>query len=68
MSSQDNTFYFKRVLVVFVIGGSLVIAIVYGPGALLTAVPILLLGAALILLPWLTLTAIEYLRNRYLDD
>lgn len=68
MSPKDNTRYLKLVLAALVGGGSLVIVLVYGPSALLTAVPILLLGAALILLPWLVLTAIEYLRHRYLDD
>jgi hypothetical protein len=46
-----------------VIGGGGVIALVYGPGALLTALPLLLLGAGLILIPWALLTAVARWRD-----
>jgi len=48
------------------VGGGL-IALIYGPAALLTALPCLLGGAALILAPWLLLTALEKWRER-LDE
>lgn len=68
MSGRDERFYLKLVLAMLVMGGGLIIALVYGPTALLTAVPILLFGALLILLPYLTLVAIERLLKRYRDD
>jgi hypothetical protein len=54
------------ILVIFtlvVVGGGL-IALILGPEALLTALPCLLGGAVLILVPWLLLTFIEKLRDR----
>ena len=54
-------------LVVFtlvVVGGGL-IALIYGPMSLLTSLPFLLGGAALIAVPYLILKGIELLLNRY---
>ncbi len=45
------------------VGGSL-IALIYGPLALVTALPFLLLGAGLILVPYLLLKALEVLMRR----
>lgn len=46
-----------------VLGGGAVIALVYGPGALLTAIPILLIGALLIFIPFLLLSALQKWRD-----
>lgn len=53
-------------LVIFtlVIVGSGVTALVYGVQSLLTVVPCLLVGAGLIVVPWLVLNFLEYLRNK----
>jgi hypothetical protein len=61
---RDERPYLKMVLFTLVVAGGFVIALVYGPAALLTAVPILLGGAALIMIPWWILTALEKWRNR----
>lgn len=45
-----------------VVGGGL-IALIFGPMALLTALPFLLGGALLILLPWGLLTAVQKWRD-----
>lgn len=60
----DDGAYLWLVLFTLVVVGGLVIALVYGTMALLTAVPILLCGAALIAVPWGVLTLIEKWRNR----
>jgi hypothetical protein len=52
------------VLVMLVLGGGLVIALVYGPWALATAVPVLLFGSLLILLPYGLLTMLQKWRNQ----
>ena len=46
-----------------VLGGGGVIALVYEPAALLTGLPVLLLGAGLILIPWALLTAVSRWRD-----
>lgn len=60
MSEEKNpqASYLRLVLITLLLGGAAVIALVYGPGALLTAVPFLLLGAGLILIPWWVLSAL----------
>jgi hypothetical protein len=63
---QDNDRQFlKMVLFSLVVVGGLIIALVYGPASLLTALPILLGGAAIIAIPYLTLKGIEWLLKRY---
>ena len=47
------------VVLTLVLGGGGIIALVLGPNALLTALPCLLSGAGLIIVPWLLLTALE---------
>ncbi len=65
IKSESNRRYTILVLLTLVLGGSLIIALVYGPAALLTAVPVLLIGAGLIVLPYLVLVGIERLLQRY---
>jgi hypothetical protein len=60
---SDRKFLYLVIFTLVVVGGTL-IALIYGPGALLTALPCLLAGAALILVPWLILTAAEKWRDR----
>jgi membrane protein implicated in regulation of membrane protease activity len=60
---SDRKFLYLVIFTLVVVGGTL-IALIYGPGALLTALPCLLGGAALILVPWLLLTAAEKWRDR----
>ena len=57
-------------MVVFtlIVVGSLIIALIYGPASLLTSLPILLGGAALIAMPYFVLKRIEWLVNRYYSD
>ena len=56
--------YLLLILFTLVVVGGGLIALIYGPEALLTALPCLLGGTALILVPWLLLTALERWRNR----
>lgn len=56
--------YLILVLFTLVVVGGILIALIYGPEALLTALPCLLGGAALILLPWLLLAAMQNWRDR----
>ena len=60
---SDRKFLYLVIFTLVVVGGTL-IALIYGPGTLLTALPCLLAGAALILVPWLILTAAEKWRDR----
>ncbi len=60
---SDRKFLYLVIFTLVVAGGGL-IALIYGPGALLTALPCLLAAAALILVPWLILTAAEKWRDR----
>lgn len=54
------------VMVIFTLvgGGGGLIALIFGPMALLTALPFLLAGAGLILVPWLVLAGLEKLMER----
>ena len=47
-----------------VIGGGVIIALVYGPTSLLTSLPFLLFGAFLITLLWLLVSAVSNWRER----
>jgi membrane protein implicated in regulation of membrane protease activity len=60
---SDRKFLYLVIFTLVVVGGTL-IALIYGPGSLLTALPCLLAGAALILVPWLLLTVFEKWRER----
>jgi hypothetical protein len=60
---SDRKFLYLVIFTLVVVGGGL-IALIYGPGALLTALPCLLAGAALILVPWLALTVLEKWHDR----
>jgi len=55
--------YLYLVLFTLVVVGGFLIALIYGPESLLTALPCLLGGAALILLPWGVLTLIQKWRD-----
>lgn len=61
--ATEGTFL-RLVLLTLVLGGGLAVAVVYGPGALLSALPVLLLGAALILIPWFLLSGLGRWRAR----
>lgn len=63
-SQESDRKYLYLVLFTLVIVGGLLIAIIYGPQSLLTALPCLFGGAALILLPWVVLTLIQNWRDR----
>ena len=56
---ESDRKYLYLVLFTLVVVGGLLIAIIFGPESLLTALPCLLGGAALILLPWAVLTLIQ---------
>ena len=56
--------YLVLVIVTLVFVGGGLIALILGPTAFLTSLPCLLGGAALIVLPWLLLTALEKWRRR----
>ena len=56
--------YLVLILFTLVVVGGGLIALIYGPEALLTALPCLLGGAGSILIPCLLLTALERWRNR----
>ncbi len=56
--------YLILVIVSLVFVGGGLIALIYGPVAFLTSLPCLLGGAALIMVPWLLLIALEKWRRR----
>lgn len=62
-TESDRKFLYLTIFTLVVIGGG-IIALVYGPASLITAVPCLLGGAAAILIPWWALTALERWRQR----
>lgn len=62
---ENDRQFLKMVLFSLVLVGGLIIALVYGVTSLLTALPILLGGAVLIAIPYLTLKGIEWLLKRY---
>jgi hypothetical protein len=66
---QENDRQFLRMAVfTLVVVGGLIIALIYGPTSLLTSLPILLGGAALIAAPYLVLKGIEWLLKRYYGE
>lgn len=60
---RDRRLLILVILTLVLVGGGL-IGVILGPEALLTALPCLLGGALLILVPWLLLTAVEKWRDR----
>ena len=60
---SEKSYLYLVVFTLVVIGGGL-IALIYGPEALLTAVPCLVGGSLIILIPWFLLTALEKWRDR----
>lgn len=61
---QAERKYLLLVLFGLVVVGGGLIALIFGPEALLTALPCLLGGVVLIVSPWLLLTALEKWRER----
>ena len=59
---SDRKYLYLVIFTLVVVGGTL-IALIYGPESLLTALPCLLGGAVLILLPWVVLTLIQKWRD-----
>ena len=62
----DRKYLYLVIFTLVVVGGFL-IAVIYGPETLLTALPCLIAGAAMILIPWLVLSALQKWRDR-MDD
>ena len=62
----DRKYLYLVIFTLVVVGGFL-IAVIYGPESLLTALPCLIAGAAMILIPWLVLSALQKWRDR-MDD
>ena len=60
---NDRKYLLMAVFTLVVMGGGL-IGLIYGWVGLLTALPFLLLGAGLIVLPWLVLVGLEKLVER----
>ena len=60
---SDRKFLYLVIFCLVVVGGGL-IALIFGPGTLVTALPCLLGGAALILVPWFLLSAAQKWRDR----
>lgn len=54
----DKKLLYLVLFTLIVVGGGL-IALIWGPASLLTALPCLMGGALLILIPWIILTALE---------
>jgi hypothetical protein len=64
---ENDRHFLKMVVFTLVAAGGLTIELIYGPAALLTALPILLGGAGLIVVPYLVLKTIEWLYQRLSD-
>jgi len=62
---QDNErkFLYLAIFTLVIVGGVL-IALVFGPESLFTALPCLLGGAGMILIPWLVLVGLQKWRDR----
>ena len=60
---ESDRKYLYLVIFTLVVVGGVLIALIYGPASLLTALPCLLGGSALILLPWGMLTLIQKWRD-----
>lgn len=59
---SDRKYLYMVIFTLVVVGGFL-IALIFGPESLLTALPCLLGGAVLILLPWFVLNLIQKWRD-----
>ena len=60
--------YLYLVIFTLVVVGGFLIALVFGPESLLTALPCLLAGAALIVIPWLVLAGLQKWRDGMEDS
>jgi protein-S-isoprenylcysteine O-methyltransferase Ste14 len=60
---SDRRLLYLVIFTLVVVGGIL-IAIIYGPESLLTALPCLLAGAGMILIPWFLLAVLQKWRDR----
>ena len=65
---ENDRQFLKMVVFTLVVVGGLIIALIYGPTSLLTSLPILLGGAALIAVPYLVLKGIERLLKWYYGE
>lgn len=61
---ESDRRYLYLVLATLIIVGGLLIALIFGWETLLTALPCLVGGALLILLPWLSLSLLQKWRDR----
>jgi hypothetical protein len=62
---ENDRQFLKMAIFTLVVAGGFIIALIYGPASLLVSLPILLGGAALIVVPYLALKGIEWLLKRY---
>lgn len=67
LRKENDRQFLKMVVFTLVVVGGLIISLIYGPASLLTSLPILLGGAALVAAPYFVLKGLEWLRNRYHD-
>ncbi len=63
LRKDDNRSFLMMVIFTLVVVGSVLIGLIYGWAAVLTALPCLLGGALLIFVPWGVLTLIEKWRD-----
>lgn len=62
---ENDRQFLKTAVFTLVVVGGFIIALIYGSASLLTALPILVGGAALIAVSYLALKGIEWLLKRY---
>ncbi len=61
---QEDRLYLFIIIAFLIIVGSLVIFLIYGAGALILAVPVLVLGSLLLTLPFLLLGGLDWLAKK----
>ncbi len=66
-SERDDRHFLWVVILFLIVGGGTVIALVFGPSSLLLALPILVGGSLLILMPFLLLQIISWGVKKYRD-
>ncbi len=63
IKQESDRKYLYLVIFTLVVVGGFLIAVIFGPESLLTALPCLLGGAAMILIPWLILSLLQRWRD-----